>query len=310
MNRRGVAAVHEIDAMVLEIETGVADGDETFELDELPSDLRVRQRHDVLRFRERPGSGERNQAAERLKKVALGGGAEQRRGNPFAHHVPDDDVEAIVPVLEEIVEVAVDSLRRNRERGHAYARHVSGRLVEQERLLNLEADLDFLLARPSQLFLRPLALGDVFGDADQILRLSVGAEDRDLEGVQEAQASMGCLNGFLGNLHHLTAIQHGPVFRDEEAGLLLGEEIVVASPDGGAAVDAERLFLRLVPADEFQVLGIFTKSMTGRFSSTESRKFLASSSSAVRFASTSSVRRWSVSSCSNWALTAASAVAG
>ena len=171
MNRRRVAAVHEIDATVLEIEPGVADGHETLELDELPGDLRVGQRHDVLRFREGSRCGERNQAAERLQKVALGRGAEQRRGNPLAHHVSDDDVEAVVPVLEEIVEVAVDSLRRNGERGHAHARHVSGRLVEQERLLDLEADLDLLLARPSQLLLRPLALGDVFGDADQILRL-------------------------------------------------------------------------------------------------------------------------------------------
>ena len=75
---------------------------------------------------------------------------------------------------------------------------------------------------------------------------------------------MGGLDGFLGNLHHLTAVQHGTVFRDEEAGLLLGEEIVVASPDGGAAVDAERLFLRLVPADEFQVLGILHEEHDGQ----------------------------------------------
>ena len=59
-----------------------------------------------------------------------------------------------------------------------HARHVPGRLVEQQRLLDLEADLDLLLARPSQLLLRPLALGDVFGDADQIFRLAVGAEHR------------------------------------------------------------------------------------------------------------------------------------
>ena len=118
-----------------------------------------------------PGGGEGNQAAERLKKVALGGGAEQCRGNPLAHHVSDDDVEAVVPVLEEIVEVAVDALRRNRERGDPHPRQIAGRLVEQERLLDLEADLDLLLTRPGQLLLRALPLGDVFGDADQIFRL-------------------------------------------------------------------------------------------------------------------------------------------
>ena len=54
----------------------------------------------------------------------------------------------------------------------------------------------------------------------------------------------------------LTAVQHRTVLRHEEAGLVLRKEIVVASPDGRAAVDAQRFFLRLVPADEFQVLGI------------------------------------------------------
>ena len=85
---------------------------------------------------------------------------------------------------------------------------------------------------------------------------AVGAENRDFDGVQEAQTSMGCLDGFFGNLHHLTAIQHRAVFRHEEAGLLLRKEIVVASPDCRAAVDAQRLFLGLVPADEPQVLGV------------------------------------------------------
>ena len=78
-------------------------------------------------------------------------------------------------MLEEIVEVAVDSLRRNGERGDAYPADRSRRLIEQERLLDLEADLDLLLPRPGQLLLRALALGDVFGDADQIPRCPVGA---------------------------------------------------------------------------------------------------------------------------------------
>ena len=138
-----------------------------------------------------------------------------------------------------------------------HARHVAGRLVEQERLLDLEADLDLLLTRPRQLLLRALALGDVFGDADQILRLPVGAENRDLDGVQVAQTSMGRLDGFLRDVHQLTAAQHRPVLRHEEAGLLLRKEIVVAPADGRAAVDAQRLFLGLVPAHEPQVLGVF-----------------------------------------------------
>ena len=41
---------------------------------------------------------------------------------------------------------------------------------------------------------------------------------------------MGGLDGFFGNVDHLPAVQHRPVLRHEEAGLLLRKEIVVASP--------------------------------------------------------------------------------
>ncbi len=153
-----------------------------------------------------PGGGQRNQAAERLQEMALGRGAEQRGRDPFAHHVADDDVEAVVAVLEEIVEVAVDALRGNRERGHADAGHVSGRLVEQQRLLDLEADLDLLFPRARQFLLRALAVGDVFGDPDEILWRSIGAENRHLDGVQVAQATMRGLDRLLGDFHHLAAV--------------------------------------------------------------------------------------------------------
>ena len=64
------------------------------------------------------------------------------------------------------------------------------------------------------------------------------------------------LDGLLGNLDHPPAVQHGAVLRHEEVGLLFGKEIVVASSDRRAAIDAERLFLRSVPANELQVLGV------------------------------------------------------
>ena len=256
MNRHRMSAVDEIDGAFLEIEPGIADRHKTLELDELPCDLRVRERHDVFRFRKCPGLGERNQPAERLQKVTLGRRAEECRGNTLAHDVADDDVEAVVPMLEEVVEVTIDALRWNGERRHTHAGHVAGRLVEQERLLDLEADLDLLLARPRQFLLRPLALGDVFRDADEILWRSIGADDWNLDGVQVPQTAVRCLDGLLRNLHDLTAVQYRAILRDEEAGLFLGKEIVVASSDCGAAVDAQGLFFGSVPPHEFQVPGV------------------------------------------------------
>ena len=256
MNRRRVTAIHEVDVTVLEIEAGVAHGHETFELNQLPRDLRVGHRHDVFRFGECAGWGQRDQSAERLQKVALRGRTEQGGRDPFAHDVSDDDVEAVVAVLEEIVEVAVDALRWNSERGDTHARHVSRRLVEKQGLLDLEADLDFLLARACELLLRLFALGDVFGDADEILRRAVGAEHGHFDGVQIAEAPMCGLDGLFGDLDHPAAVEHGAVFRDEEVRLFLGKEVVIASSDCRAAIDAERLFLRPVPANELQVLGV------------------------------------------------------
>src|SRR6478752_1050159 len=98
MDRGGVAAVHEIDPSISQIEPGVAEGHETLEFDQLPSDLRVCQCHDVLRLGEGSWCSQGNQAAEGLQEVALGGGTEQCRGNPLAHHVADDDVETVVSV--------------------------------------------------------------------------------------------------------------------------------------------------------------------------------------------------------------------
>ena len=100
MNRRRVPAVDEVEPSVLEVEPRVAHGHEALELDQLPGDLRVRQRHDLLRFGQRSRLGQRNQAAERLEEVALGCRAQQRRGDALAHDVADDDVEAVSRCLK------------------------------------------------------------------------------------------------------------------------------------------------------------------------------------------------------------------
>jgi hypothetical protein len=47
----------------------------------------------------------------------------------------------LISVLKEIVEVAIDSLRWNRERGHTRAAETMRRRLEQQRLLDFEADV-------------------------------------------------------------------------------------------------------------------------------------------------------------------------
>ena len=146
---------------------------------------------------------------------------------------------------------------RDRQRRRANAGKVLGRLFEEQGLLDLEPDLDLLLPRARQLLLRPLAVGDVFRDPDQVLRGAIGAEHGHLDGVEEAQAAMGRLDRLFRDVHHLPACEHGPILGFEEPGLLLREEVVVALADRRAAIDPERFLLGPVPAHEPQVLGVF-----------------------------------------------------
>ena len=203
-----------------------------------------------------PGGGQRNQAAERLQEVALRCRAEQRRGNPLAHHVPDDDVEAGVPVFEEIVEVAVDSLRRDGERGDADAREICGGWSSSSVcwiLKPISTSCSRARASSSCARLRSVMSSEM---PTRYFGVPSAPEHRHLDGVEEPQTPMGGLDGFFRDVDHLPAGQHGAVLRLEEARLLLGKEVVVALADRRAAIDAERLFFGPVPADEPQVLGI------------------------------------------------------
>ena len=58
VNGRRVPAIDEVEPPLHEIQPGVAQGDEALELDQLPRDLRMRERDDVLRLGQRPGRGE------------------------------------------------------------------------------------------------------------------------------------------------------------------------------------------------------------------------------------------------------------
>ncbi len=102
---------------------------------------------------------------------------------------------------EKDVEIAVDSLGGNRQRGHSKSGNVHGRLIEQQGLLDSEADLDFpfpglfqFLVRCLELGgscndallqfgvesadfrFRPLALGDVLNCAESLDRIAIFAE--------------------------------------------------------------------------------------------------------------------------------------
>ena len=54
--------------------------------------------------------------AQSAQEMALDRGSEKGGGDPFAHDISHDDVEAVIGVSEKIIEVPVDLLRRNRER--------------------------------------------------------------------------------------------------------------------------------------------------------------------------------------------------
>ena len=116
-------------------------------------------------LREILGAGEGDKATERLQDIALCRRAKQRRRNTLAHDIADDDVEAAVAVPVKVVEVAIDPLRWNRQRRDPDPCEIARWWLEQQSLLDLEADLDLVLARQRKLQLNtlPLSFGAVDG---------------------------------------------------------------------------------------------------------------------------------------------------
>ena len=92
-------------------------------------------------------------------------------GNALSHHVPDDDIQTLIRVPDEDVEIAVDSLRGNCQHGHSKSRNISGRLVEQQGLLDFETDLDFALTGLFEFLVRCLELRGSGNDA--LLQLGI-----------------------------------------------------------------------------------------------------------------------------------------
>jgi hypothetical protein len=69
---------------------------------------------------------------------------------------------------------------------------------------------------PLEPLLGLLALGNIFGDAKQILRVPVGVQDGDLLGVQEPRAKRASLKWLLGSVDHCTTHQHLAIVGGEE----------------------------------------------------------------------------------------------
>ena len=105
-----VPAIDEIEDAPVQVQSGVTQRHEAFEIDQLSNHVRVGQGHDFLGFWRRAIPGHGHEVAQRFEEVALGRPGQQGGGNTLAHHVRDDHVEAPVLVFEEIVEVAVDAL--------------------------------------------------------------------------------------------------------------------------------------------------------------------------------------------------------
>ena len=74
------------------------------------------------------------------------------------------DIEALVNVPEKVVEIAADPLRGNCKRRHMRPGEIPRRLIEKQRLLNFEADLDLSLSLSRRQFFRLPAFCNIPGD--------------------------------------------------------------------------------------------------------------------------------------------------
>ncbi len=105
------------------------------------------------------------------QEVGLGGSADEGGRDALAHDIADDDVEGLL-VLDEVVKVAVDLLRRDAEGGGADQVEVKRGPAQQQGLLDARADLD-VAAQPFALQggpVQPVVVDDHGGQQGQRLQ--------------------------------------------------------------------------------------------------------------------------------------------
>src|SRR5262249_61957644 len=111
-------------------------------------------------------------------------------------------------------------------------------------------------------------LGDVLGDAEEVRRPPVVADDRHLAGVQPALAARR-RDRLLADVDERAAVEGAPVHRLEEIGLLGGEEVAVGLAEELLLVLAEELLARAVHRSEERRVG---KEWRSRWSPYDEKK--------------------------------------
>ena len=152
------------EAAPVPVDADVTEGDEALQIDQVLHHLGVGQRDDLLGLGQSAGWRFAHEVGQGVEDMALGGRPQKGRGNALAHHVRDDDVQDAVVVLIEVVEIAVDLPGGDGERRQPEAGDVDRQRVEQQRLLDVVADLDFAVANrlgfDRAIFARPASQPD------------------------------------------------------------------------------------------------------------------------------------------------------
>ncbi len=99
-----------------------------------------------------------------------------------------------------------------------------------------------------------MRIRDVLGDPEQVARLPLFVQDRDLLGVKYPGPLGLGLDGLLRDVEHRPPLQHFPVPGGEEVGFVLGKEVVVVPADQILPGIAEELLAGSVEPYEPQIL--------------------------------------------------------
>ena len=140
VDRPRVAAVDQVQLVLLQVEAGVAERDEALDAFELFDQFLVDDGEDFLRLGHLAGV-RRQEMIHRAEDVVLGRRPHQGGRDTLAHHVADDDIEVLV-VRVEIIEIAVNAHGGNRHRGRADQLQIERRLAQEKRLLDARGNLD------------------------------------------------------------------------------------------------------------------------------------------------------------------------